>query len=41
VGLPNVLRALRRALAESPQQADIWTPSPLLVRLADEGKTFN
>jgi 3-hydroxyacyl-CoA dehydrogenase len=41
VGLPNVVRALRRIAAESPADAATWNPAPLLVRLADEGKTFN
>lgn len=41
VGLANVVRALRRFALESPQDAAYWTPAPLLLRLADEGKTFN
>lgn len=41
VGLPNVVRALRRIAAESPQDAAYWSPAPLLVRLAEEGQTFN
>ncbi|HOB95014.1 MAG TPA: 3-hydroxyacyl-CoA dehydrogenase NAD-binding domain-containing protein, partial [Aquabacterium sp.] len=40
VGLPNVVRALRRFAAE-PGADPSWQPAPLLVRLADEGKTFN
>jgi 3-hydroxyacyl-CoA dehydrogenase len=40
VGLPNVLRALRRFAAEPGADAS-WQPAPLLVRLAEEGKTFN
>jgi 3-hydroxyacyl-CoA dehydrogenase len=40
VGLPNVVRALRRFAAEPGADAS-WQPAPLLVRLADEGKTFN
>jgi 3-hydroxyacyl-CoA dehydrogenase len=40
VGLPNVVRALRRFEAESPKDLAAWTPAPLLVRLAEEGKTF-
>ncbi|HEX3591140.1 MAG TPA: 3-hydroxyacyl-CoA dehydrogenase NAD-binding domain-containing protein [Pseudonocardiaceae bacterium] len=35
-GLPEVLAALRRFHAD-----DGWQPADLLVRLADEGKTFN
>jgi len=41
VGLPNVVRALRRIAKESPADAEAWTPAPLLVRLAQEGKTFS
>ena len=40
VGLANVVRALRRFAAE-PGADPSWQPAPLLVRLADEGKTFN
>ena len=40
VGLPNVVRALRRFSAE-PGADPSWQPAPLLVQLADEGKTFN
>jgi 3-hydroxyacyl-CoA dehydrogenase len=40
VGLPNVVRALRRFAAESPADPAAWEPAPLLVRLAEEGKTF-
>ena len=38
-GLPNVVRALRRFAAEPGADAS-WQPAPLLLRLADEGKTF-
>lgn len=41
VGLPNVVRSLRRIAKESPADATAWTPAPLLVRLAQEGKTFS
>ena len=40
VGLPNVLRALRRFAAEPGADAS-WQPAALLVKLADEGRTFN
>lgn len=40
VGLPNVVRSLRRFAAE-PGAASWWKPAPLLVRLADAGQTFN
>ncbi len=41
VGLPNVVRALRRMAAEPGADAGFWQPAPLLVKLAEEGKTFN
>jgi len=37
IGLPKVLARLRELEAEAGPQ---WTPAPLLVQLADEGKTF-
>ena len=40
VGLPNVVRALRRFAAEPGADAS-WQPAPLLVKLAEEGRTFN
>jgi 3-hydroxyacyl-CoA dehydrogenase len=40
VGLPDVVRALRRFAAESPTDLAGWEPAPLLVHLAEEGKTF-
>ena len=40
VGLPNVVRALRRIATESPADAAYWAPAPLLLRLAEEGKSF-
>ena len=40
VGLPNVVRRLRQFAAE-PGADPSWQPAPLLVQLADEGKTFN
>ncbi|TWI68994.1 3-hydroxyacyl-CoA dehydrogenase [Pseudoduganella lurida] len=39
VGLPSVLAAIERFAAGTHGEA--WTPAPLLVRLAAEGKTFN
>lgn len=39
VGLANVVRALRRFAAE-PGAAPSWAPSPLLVRLAEQGGTL-
>ena len=40
VGLANVVRALKRFAAEPGADAS-WQPSALLLRLADEGKSFN
>jgi 3-hydroxyacyl-CoA dehydrogenase len=40
VGLPNVVRALRRFAAE-PGADKSWQPAPLLEKLAAEGRTFN
>ena len=40
VGLPNVVRALRRFAAE-PGSDPSWQPAPLLLHLAAEGRNFN
>jgi 3-hydroxyacyl-CoA dehydrogenase len=40
VGLPNVVRSLRRFASEPGAEA-WWQPAPLLTKLADDGKTFN
>jgi len=40
VGLPNVVRSLRRFAAEPGADAS-WQPAPLLLQLAEAGKTFN
>ncbi|HEY6511646.1 MAG TPA: 3-hydroxyacyl-CoA dehydrogenase NAD-binding domain-containing protein [Burkholderiaceae bacterium] len=40
VGLPNVVRSLRRFAAEPGAEA-WWQPAPLLQKLADDGKSFN
>ena len=40
VGLPNVVRALKRFAAEPGADAS-WQPAPLLVKLAESGKNFN
>ncbi|MBI5259909.1 MAG: enoyl-CoA hydratase/isomerase family protein [Burkholderiales bacterium] len=40
VGLPNVVRALRKFAAE-PGADKSWQPAPLLLKLAAEGKNFN
>lgn len=41
VGLSSVVRSLRRIATEPGADAAFWTPAPLLVRLAEEGKGFN
>ncbi len=40
IGLPNVLRALKRFAAEPGADAS-WQPAPLLVKLTESGKNFN
>ena len=40
VGLPQAVRSLRRFAAE-PGADGSWQPAPLLVRLAEEGRSFN
>jgi 3-hydroxyacyl-CoA dehydrogenase len=40
VGLPNVVRSLKRFAAEPGADAS-WQPAPLLVQLAEAGKSFN
>ena len=39
VGLPNVLAAIERYAAG--RHGEAWTPAPLLVTLAAEGRNFN
>jgi len=41
VGLANVVRALKRIAAEPGADSKFWQPAPLLLKLAEEGKTFN
>jgi len=36
-----VARALRHIAAEARADKKFWTPAPLLLRLAEEGKTFS
>ena len=40
IGLPSVARALRRISDEPGANVAFWTPAPLLVRLAAEGRGF-
>jgi 3-hydroxyacyl-CoA dehydrogenase len=41
VGLPTIVRAMRRFAANPARDPNLWTPAALLARLAVEGKTFN
>jgi 3-hydroxyacyl-CoA dehydrogenase len=41
VGLPNVVRTMRRYAALPGGDAKFWEPAAMLVKLADQGKTFN
>jgi 3-hydroxyacyl-CoA dehydrogenase len=40
VGLHDVARALERIAAEPGSDLAVWTPAPLLTRLAEQGQTF-
>lgn len=40
VGLSNIARRLRQ-FASEPGAHPMWQPAPLLVRLAEEDKTFH
>lgn len=40
-GLHEIARALRRIAAQPGSDLGVWTPAPLLVRLADQGQTFS
>jgi len=39
IGLKNVLNSIQSF--QSGYQGAVWKPAPLLVRLAQQGKTFN
>ncbi|MDO9404473.1 MAG: 3-hydroxyacyl-CoA dehydrogenase NAD-binding domain-containing protein [Polaromonas sp.] len=41
VGLFNVVQSMNRFAKNPRDDANFWTPAPLLARLAAEGKTFN
>jgi len=41
VGLFNVVGAMKRFAANPADDAEFWTPAPLLAKLAAEGKTFS
>ena len=40
IGLFNVVQSMQRFAKNPLDDADFWTPAPLLARLAAEGKTF-
>ena len=39
-GLHHIVRALKRIAAEPGSDSGVWTPAPLLTRLAEQGRTF-
>jgi 3-hydroxyacyl-CoA dehydrogenase len=41
VGLHDVARALERIAAQPGSDVAVWTPAPLLTRLAQQGQTFS
>ena len=41
VGLPEVVRALRRMAQDPARDPAAWQPAPLLVRLAGQGGTLS
>jgi 3-hydroxyacyl-CoA dehydrogenase len=41
VGLFNVVQAMKRFQTNPRDDAKFWEPAPLLLKLAQEGKTFN
>ena len=41
VGLFNVVHAMKRFSVNPRDDAKFWEPAPLLLKLAQEGKTFN
>ena len=41
VGLAEVLRAIQAIGKQPSGEPEMWTPAPLLMRLAQEGKTFS
>jgi 3-hydroxyacyl-CoA dehydrogenase len=40
-GLQNIVRALERIAAQPGSDLGVWTPAPLLTRLAHQGQTFS
>jgi 3-hydroxyacyl-CoA dehydrogenase len=40
-GLHDIVRALNGIAARPGSDAGVWTPAPLLVRLAQQGRTFS
>jgi 3-hydroxyacyl-CoA dehydrogenase len=41
VGLFNVVSAMKRFAANPLDDAQFWTPAPLLAKLAAEGRSFS
>jgi 3-hydroxyacyl-CoA dehydrogenase len=41
VGLHEIVRTLKSIAAQPGSDAGVWTPAPLLTRLAQEGQTFS
>src|ERR1700692_2228193 len=41
MGLHEIVRALNGIAAQPGSDAGVWTPAPLLVRLAQQGRTFS
>ncbi|HEY4446877.1 MAG TPA: 3-hydroxyacyl-CoA dehydrogenase NAD-binding domain-containing protein [Steroidobacteraceae bacterium] len=41
VGLHDIVRTLNGIAAQPGSDAGVWTPAPLLVRLAQQGRTFS
>jgi 3-hydroxyacyl-CoA dehydrogenase len=40
-GLNDIARALKRIAAQPGSDSGVWTPAPLLARLAEQGQTFS
>jgi 3-hydroxyacyl-CoA dehydrogenase len=40
-GLHDIARALKRIAAQPGSDSGVWTPAPLLTRLAEQGQTFS
>ena len=40
-GLHEIARALERIASQPGSDSSVWTPAPLLTRLAEQGQTFS